>query len=309
MLDSIILCLGGDHAWVPEEEVWRAAHSHLSLRALPLLVCCYQNLSKSQWRQMSALSQVTSSISTSYRYLTLLMCFLHPGRHVLWCHFYQPGSWAEYLHCCYCAFSDYSVVHRHRFVCPGCIHFPVHRKLWIALKTRSLILKRTITAGKVFICSPWIVYLWCVVVLNYPWVPISRKWPSAAVVMHPYLNFSFKQTHNINWIHVKIIWVYLFPPKYYIMLSKSCFWYWSLVSQVGWLLWSTRTPCRQSSWLLDHSSLWALVIWHFPLWSLHVFRWVSVLYHQIYARSKGPETLTGHRTEILKDKKIDCLIL
>lgn len=63
----------------------------------------------------------------------------------------------------------------------------------------SLLSEKHLLRGKVFFtCSPWIVYLWCVVVLNYPWVPISRKWPSAAVVMHPYLNLSFKQTHNIN---------------------------------------------------------------------------------------------------------------
>lgn len=36
-----------------------------------------------------------------------------------------------------------------------------------------------------------------------------------------------------------------------------------IVSQVGWLQWSTQTPYRPSSWLLDHSSLWALVIWYF----------------------------------------------
>lgn len=39
--------LGGHHARVPDQEVWRTAHPCLSVRALPLLVRGYQDLSKS----------------------------------------------------------------------------------------------------------------------------------------------------------------------------------------------------------------------------------------------------------------------
>lgn len=79
-------------------------------------------------------SDTKSSIPTSHQYCTLLiemMCFppspLHSGRHVLWRHFYQPGSWAEYLPCCCHAIIDYCIVHRHRFVRSGCIRFLFHR--------------------------------------------------------------------------------------------------------------------------------------------------------------------------------------
>lgn len=44
------MCLGGHHARVPNKEVWRTAHPHLPLRALPLLVCGYQDFSKSPSR-------------------------------------------------------------------------------------------------------------------------------------------------------------------------------------------------------------------------------------------------------------------
>lgn len=126
--------LGGHHAWVPEEEVRRTAYSYLPLRPVPLPLRFHQDLSKSQRHQTSTLGDVKSSIPTSHQYCTLLiemMCFppspLHSGRHVLWRHFYQPGSWAEHLPCCCHTIIDYCIVHRHRFVRSGCIRFLFHR--------------------------------------------------------------------------------------------------------------------------------------------------------------------------------------
>lgn len=43
------VCLGGHHARVPEEEVWRTTYPYLPLRAVPLSLCFHQDLSKSQW--------------------------------------------------------------------------------------------------------------------------------------------------------------------------------------------------------------------------------------------------------------------
>lgn len=51
---SYRVCLGGHHARVPNKEVWRTAHSYLPLCALPLLVCGYQDFSKSQSRVRSS---------------------------------------------------------------------------------------------------------------------------------------------------------------------------------------------------------------------------------------------------------------
>lgn len=107
-----VLRLGGHHARVPDKEVWRTAHSYLSLRALPLLVRGYQDLSKSQQplrsvRSRLLLNSVCGSVSSP----------LFTGGHVLWGHFYQPSSGAEYLPGCRCSSADHCAVHRHRFVC------------------------------------------------------------------------------------------------------------------------------------------------------------------------------------------------
>lgn len=70
------LCLGGHHAWVPEEEVWRAPYPHLSLCAVPVPVCVHKDLSKSLRHHTSALSHI--SMSTLYLYWMLLIemvCF------------------------------------------------------------------------------------------------------------------------------------------------------------------------------------------------------------------------------------------
>lgn len=55
------MCLGGHYAGVPEEEVWGAAYSGLSLCAVPIPVCFHKDLSKSLWHQASALSHISVS--------------------------------------------------------------------------------------------------------------------------------------------------------------------------------------------------------------------------------------------------------
>lgn len=113
-----------------------------------------------------------------------MMCFplsspLHSGRHVLWRHFYQPGSWLGHLPRCYYATIDYCAVHCHRSVLSGCIHFLFHwtHRSPIKQRQKSYLLysmNDTMTGGKVLsmpLCRDthsWLDYQWCVMVLNYP---------------------------------------------------------------------------------------------------------------------------------------------
>lgn len=56
------VCLGGHHARVPHQEVWRPAHPDLPLCALHLLVCGDQDFSKCQ-----------SGVSCSQHHLSVLL--------------------------------------------------------------------------------------------------------------------------------------------------------------------------------------------------------------------------------------------
>lgn len=119
--------LGGYNARVPEEEIWRTAYSHLSLCAVTLPVCFHQDLSKSLWHHILTLSdQHCTSIVHYWLKLWVFSSPLHSGRHVLWGHFYQPGSRAEYLPCCCHATIDYCTVHCHRSVPSRYIHLRLH---------------------------------------------------------------------------------------------------------------------------------------------------------------------------------------